>query len=68
MLSDTITDKLIGFKLRGFLEAYREQQDSSQYRDLSFEERFAMLVDKAQPRHYGANRGWEDLSRLCSRV
>ena len=46
MLSDTITDKLIGFKLRGFLEAYREQQESSQYRDLSFEERFAMLVDR----------------------
>jgi hypothetical protein len=46
MLSDTITDKPIGFKLRGFLEAYREQQESSQYRDLSFEERFAMLVDR----------------------
>ena len=46
MLSDTITDKLISFKLRGVLEAYREQQESSQYRDLSFEERFAMLVDR----------------------
>jgi DNA replication protein DnaC len=46
MLSDTITDKLVSFKLRGFLEAYREQQESPHYRDLSFEERFAMLVDR----------------------
>jgi hypothetical protein len=50
MLSDTITDKLISFKLRGFLEGYREQQESPQYRDLSFEERFAMLVDRERLR------------------
>jgi DNA replication protein DnaC len=46
MLSDTIADRLITFKLRGFLEAYNEQKESSHYRDLSFEERLAMLVDR----------------------
>lgn len=46
MLTDTITDKLMSFKLRGFLEAYREQQESPHYRDLAFEERFTMLVDR----------------------
>lgn len=46
MLHDTITEKLSQFKLRGFLEAYEEQSNSSQYHDLSFEERFALLLDR----------------------
>lgn len=46
MLSDTIADKLVTFRLRGFLEAYSEQKENPHYRDLSFEERLAMLLDR----------------------
>lgn len=46
MLNNTTVEKLTSLKLRGFLEAYEEQAQSSQYRDLSFEERFALLVDR----------------------
>lgn len=46
MLTDTIVDRLAAFKLRGFLEAYKEQQENPQYRELSFEERLAMLIDR----------------------
>ena len=46
MLSDTIADKLLAFRLGGFLEAYLEQRENSHYRDLSFEERLAMLIDR----------------------
>lgn len=46
MLMDTTLEKLSTLKLRGFLEAYQEQTKSTQYKDLSFDERFAMLVDR----------------------
>lgn len=46
MLNDNTIEKLSRLKLKGFIEAYEEQLKSSQYHDLSFEERFAMLVDR----------------------
>lgn len=46
MLTDNTIENLSRLKLRGFIEAYEEQLKSAQYRDLSFEERFAMLVDR----------------------
>jgi DNA replication protein DnaC len=38
--------KLQELKLNGFIQALREQQESTKYQDLSFEERFGFLVDK----------------------
>ncbi len=45
MIEATI-DKLITMKLNGMAEGVREQMSSPAYRDLSFEERLNILVDK----------------------
>ena len=45
MIEATI-EKLIIMKLHGMAEGIREQLSNTGYRDLSFEERFALLVDK----------------------
>lgn len=39
-------DKLYGMKLNGMAEAYEEQQRQAEPAELSFEERFAMLVER----------------------
>jgi len=39
-------DKLIAMKLNGMADAYQEQQRQVQSADLSFDERFAMLVER----------------------
>jgi len=46
MLYQPIVDKLSSLKLSGMLEGLREQMESSQYRGLSFEERFGLLLDR----------------------
>jgi DNA replication protein DnaC len=46
MLYQPILDKLTSLKLAGMFEGLREQIDSSQYRKLSFEERFGLLLDR----------------------
>ena len=46
MLYQPILDKLSSLKLAGMLEGLREQIDSPQYRKLSFEERFGLLLDR----------------------
>lgn len=46
MLHQPIIDKLSSLKLSGMLEGLREQMESSQYRKLSFEERFGLLLDR----------------------
>ncbi|MFZ2054885.1 MAG: IS21-like element helper ATPase IstB [Candidatus Aminicenantales bacterium] len=46
MLYQPILDKLTALKLAGILEGLREQMDSPQYRKLSFEERFGLLLDR----------------------
>ena len=45
MMQITI-DKLIAMKLSGMVEGLEEQMNSPVYNDLSFDERFSMLVDK----------------------
>jgi DNA replication protein DnaC len=45
MIEATI-EKLLLMKLHGMAEGLREQMNSVEYRDLSFDERFALLVDK----------------------
>jgi len=45
MIEATI-EKLIAMKLPGMAEGLQEQMNSNVYRDLSFEERFGILVDK----------------------
>lgn len=44
MNEDTIT-KLIEMKMSGMADAYKQQAQTKQYRDLDFEERFKLLVD-----------------------
>lgn len=38
--------KLQELKLNGFIQALKEQQESTKYQELSFEDRFSFLVDK----------------------
>lgn len=46
MLNTPTLDKLQNLKLRGMLQAFKEQQQSPEYQSLSFEERFGLLVDR----------------------
>lgn len=45
MKEQTVT-KLKSMKLKGFMLAYQEQQENTQYHDMIFEDRFALLVEK----------------------
>jgi len=45
MIHQTI-EKLAELRLNGFISAIKEQLESTQYQDLSFEERFSLLVDR----------------------
>ena len=62
MMQITI-DKLIAMKLSGMVEGLEEQMNSSVYNDLSFDERFSMLVDKEM-----ASRENRRLSMLMRRA
>jgi len=46
MLHQPILDKLSSLKLSGMLDGLREQMENGQYRKLSFEERFGLLLDR----------------------
>jgi DNA replication protein DnaC len=46
MLTEPTIDKLYAMKLNGMAEAFREQLQQPDLSDLSFEERFALLVDR----------------------
>lgn len=46
MLHQPIMDKLFALKLSGMLEGLREQTEGSQYKTLSFDERFGLLLDR----------------------
>ncbi len=46
MLTQPTLEKLIAMRLRGMAEAFREQQVSADVQQLSFEERFGLLIDR----------------------
>ena len=46
MLNEQTTEKLYHMKLNGMAEAFKEQLLQPDLADLSFEERFALLVDR----------------------
>ena len=46
MLTVPILDKLRSLRLYGILKSYQEQTESSGYTDLSFEERFGLMIDR----------------------
>lgn len=46
MLTIPTMDKLRALKLYGMLKAFTEQNDSTEYADLSFEERIGLLIDR----------------------
>ena len=46
MLHQPIMDKLFALKLSGMLEGLRQQMESPQYKKLSFDERFGLLLDR----------------------
>jgi hypothetical protein len=56
-------EKLLLMKLHGMAEGLREQMNNPEYKDLSFEERLALLVDKEKL--YRENR---QLKTLASQV
>jgi len=45
-LTQPTIDKLIGMRLRGMAEAFREQQESADLQRLAFEERLGLLIDR----------------------
>ena len=45
MIEQTV-QQLRNMKLNGFIEAFKEQKESTQYGDLAFDERFSLLVDR----------------------
>ncbi len=46
MLNQQTIDKLYALRLRGMAEAFQQQQEQAEIQTLSFEERFALLVDR----------------------
>ena len=46
MLNQPMVEKLHAMRLRGLAEGFAQQQEDPQYRQLSFEERLALLVDQ----------------------
>lgn len=46
MLNQQTTEKLYAMRLRGMADAFTQQQEDAQSTQLSFEERFALLVDR----------------------
>lgn len=56
MLNEQTFDKLYAMKLIGMAEGFKEQLEQPSFRDLSFEERFGMLVE----RHWN----WKENKRL----
>src|SRR4030067_2550880 len=46
MLNEQTFDKLYAMKLTGMAEGFKEQLEQPPFRDLSFEERFGMLVER----------------------
>ena len=46
MLNEQTVEKLYGMKLFGMAESFRSQLESAEVSGLSFEERFALLVDQ----------------------
>src|SRR4030067_76900 len=56
MLNEQTFDKLYAMKLIGMSEGFKEQLEQPSFRDLSFEERLAILVDRQW--------SWKDNKRL----
>lgn len=46
MLNEQTLDKLFAMKLNGMADAFKEQQQQPHCNDLSFEERFSLIVDR----------------------
>jgi len=46
MLNQQTVDKLYSMRMRGMADAFVQQQEDPQTGQLSFEERFALLVDR----------------------
>ena len=46
MLTNPTLGKLQRMRLTGIYDAYREQLESTRYDALTFDERFAMLIDR----------------------
>src|SRR5438132_12993524 len=57
MLNQQTTEKLYAMRMRGMAEAFTQQQEDPQSTQLSFEERFALLVDRQW--NWGQNRALE---------
>ena len=55
MLNDQMLSKLQEMKLSGMAEAYKEQSLNKEYKSMSFEDRFSLLVDLEYSRRKSNN-------------
>ena len=55
MLNDQMLSKLQEMKLSGMAEAYKEQSQNKEYKSMSFEDRFSLLVDLEYSRRKSNN-------------
>jgi hypothetical protein len=46
MLTQPTIEKLCAMRLKGMAEAFRQQQESADRQQLSFEERLGLLIDR----------------------
>jgi hypothetical protein len=62
MLNQQTIEKLYTMRMRGMADAFTQQQEDPQTTQLSFEERFALLVDRQWS--WRQNRAWRGGSRM----
>jgi DNA replication protein DnaC len=51
-MKEAVREKLMSMNLKGVLKAYEEQNQSSQYVSMTFDERFSLLVEEEHLRRY----------------
>ena len=56
-MKEQIVEKLNKMKLKGLLMAFQEQQGSLDYQDMSFEDRFSLIVEKEYLRRHNNKLG-----------
>jgi hypothetical protein len=70
MLNQPTIERLQAMKLLGMADAFREQTETADSSQLSFEERFGLLVDRQWTWKEGRALGWahrdrQDLAGVC---
>ena len=64
MLNQQTIEKLYAMRMRGMADAFTQQQEAPETTQLSFEERFALLVDRQW--NWRQNPAWSDGSEMAA--